>query len=133
MKKWTKYSLVALSSVAGILVAVVVVLYFLMQAMSGNPFGDRKFDRNLWQSCYGSNSQDNPRGQMFDDLRKNYLRKSMSKAEVIALMGKPDYEDGAEFISYKLGYWSGFRIDLDTLDLRFNKEGKLRKFYRVQH
>ncbi len=133
MKKWMKYSLVVVGSIAGVLVAIVVGLYFLFQAAWGNPFDDRKFDRDLWQSCYGSDGRDNPRGQMFDDLRKNYLRKNMSKDEVIALIGKPDCEDRAEFSSYKLGFWSGFRIDLDTLDLEFSKEGRLKKFYRVQH
>jgi len=65
---------------------------------------------------------------LFDDLRKN-----MSKAEVIELIGKPDYEGKTDFFSYKLVYWSGFRIDLETLDLEFSKEGRLKKFYRVQH
>ncbi len=70
---------------------------------------------------------------MFDDLIKNHLRKNMSKDEVVALIGKPDYEDRTEFFSYKLGFWSGFRIDLDTLDLEFSRDGKLKKSYRVQY
>ena len=111
MKKWIKYSLVVLGSLAGIFVAGVVGLYFMFQAARGNPFDDRKFDKGVWQSCYGSDSADNPRGQMFDDLRKNYLRKNMSKAEVTELIGKPDYEDRTDLFSYKLGFWSGFRID----------------------
>lgn len=76
---------------------------------------------------------DNPRGKMYEDLVENYLRKGMTKAQVVALLGESDLVTKPEIISYNLGMWSGMRIDYDSLDLVFSNDGKLTKYYRVQH
>jgi len=57
----------------------------------------------------------------------------MSKSEVIQLLGTPDLKEEDNFLSYNLGMWSGFRMDYDSLDLKFSKNGTLVEYYRVQH
>ena len=130
MKKWTKRLIISLL----ILLVVFVVSFFaLIRSSVEYRFNDRTFDAALWKSFTNNDSPDNPRGQMFDDLSKRHLRKGLSKKDVEDLLGPADLKSEIDLWSYNLGMWSGFRVDYDSLDLKFNGEGRLVKFYRVQH
>jgi len=59
-------------------------------------FGAQKFDKEKWlQSTkrinYTSENCKRNRGEMTDDLRKNYLLECMSQGEILNLLGAPDY------------------------------------------
>lgn len=127
---------------AGILAGIIVFLYALFWVFAffvvfnnplDNPFNNKDFDKTTWAQFDNNYDPDNPRGKMYEDLIENHLSKGMSKEEVINLLGKPDFESEEYFLSYNLGMWSGGRMDYDSLDLKFNRDGKLSEFYRVQH
>lgn len=124
--------------IIGIVAGIIILLFALFYAyvffvVLDCPFDNKDFDKTTWVQFDNSNDPDNPRGEMYEDLIENNLSKGMSKKEVIDLLGQPDYKSEEYFLSYNLGAWSGFRIDYDSLDLEFDKDGKLVKFYRVQH
>jgi hypothetical protein len=98
-----------------------------------NPFNNKEFNKVEWQKYHKDMNPDNPRGEMFESLTDDYLKQGMSKLEVIKLLGKPDFKEEENFLSYNLGMWSGFRMDYDSLDLKFSNNGNLVKYYRVQH
>ena len=55
-----------------------------------------KFDKKIWLTHDTMKEIENPRMKMTDDLLKNHLKKGMTKAEVIKLLGKP-FSDRIEF------------------------------------
>lgn len=116
-----------------LIVMLVAGLYAQLHFAMGYHFNDRKFDSALFKSFGKSNNPDNPRGQMFDDLDNRYLRKGLSKKDIEGLLGPADMKSEYDFLSYNLGMWSGFRMDYDSLDLKFDHEGKLLNYHRVQH
>lgn len=103
-----------------------------------DPFNQRPFDAQVWRSApYDRNS---PRGKMTRDLIRHHLRSGMSRAEVVRLLGepqearrfagsplveKPGYEQAREVLTYPLGAWSGFRMDMDLLDVAFDEQGRV--------
>jgi hypothetical protein len=130
MKKWIKRLFITVSA----LLIVLIAALFVMRYFAGDhPFDDRNFDAAVWRSFNNDRNPDNPRGQMFDDLCNNHLRKGLSKQKVMGMLDPPDEKSEMNFLSYNLGMWSGYRMDYDTLDLVFDGEGNLVKFYRVQH
>ena len=91
------------------------------------------FDKIEWKKYSNDMNRDNPRGQMIEDLFENHLKKEISSAEIIALLGTPDRKNEQNFYSYNLGIWSGLRMDYDSLDLWFDNKERLVSFARVQH
>ena len=81
----------------------------------------------------GTDDPDNPRGGMARDVERIVLSRSMSKAEVLSLLGEPDFSKDQAVFRYNLGAWSGFRIDYDSLDMHFDHEGKAVEVRIVQH
>jgi hypothetical protein len=67
------------------------------------------------------------------DIKENVLRAGMSRADVIHLLGQPDYERPNGPLAYLLGMCSGLQIDVDTLDIHLNGDGKLTEVQIVQH
>jgi hypothetical protein len=134
VKPWQRCTLKML---AGIVVSVLLVsvgfLLFLRFFIFQNPFNDQRFNQSLWAAYSGSTDPSNPRGQMYEDLTKQNLKKGMSKQDILALLGEPDFSKEDTVFKYNLGAWSGFRIDYDSLDIEFDQDGKVKAFYRVQH
>jgi hypothetical protein len=134
MKPWQRCTLKML---AGVVVSVLLVsggfLLFLRFFIFQNPFDDQRFNQSLWAAYSGSTDPHNPRGQMYEDLTKQNLKKGMSKQDILALLGEPDFSKEDTVFKYNLGAWSGFRIDYDSLDIEFDQDGKVKAFYRVQH
>ena len=96
-------------------------VYFLKVTKSQSSFSNKKFNQELWLKYASSKDSNNPRGGMYNDLKKNYLYEGMKKAEIIKLLGQPDSSTSTDQrLSYNLGAWSGYRIDFDTLDLKFD-------------
>ena len=69
---------------------------------------------------------------MAHDIKTNTLHTGLTKTEVEGVLGEPD-SNKADVHEYNLGFCSGLRIDLDTLDVHFNSEGRLIKIQVVQH
>jgi hypothetical protein len=98
-------------------------------------WGDRPFVSAVWSEAR-NDPPDNPRGAMFRSLLREHRLVGLSRDQVQALLGRPDYVDGMwdgtgagslsadrlasgrEF-RYLLGSYSGMRIDPDLLSLRF--------------
>lgn len=103
-------------------VLIVIVLfggiyYFLISLSIINR---QEFDSNLWKK------ETDRRIYMLSDLEEKYLRKGMSKKEVILLLGSPDglFPDGDNFTwKNKTGYDLG-EVHLDKCDyvLIFNQK-----------
>jgi len=55
-----------------------------------------KFDKKIWLTHDTMKEIENPRMKMTDDLLKNHLKKGMTKAEVIKLLGKP-FSEGVHY------------------------------------
>lgn len=120
----------------GITVTGILLLFVLAVAIkqvADAHFGDKKFEPQIWASFNNSMESDNPRGQMFDDLKGNYLHKGMTQQEVLNLLGPPDFKNSKDLFSYNLGMWSGFRMDYDSLDIKFNAQGLVTEVHRLQH
>lgn len=130
MKKVLKIFAILFGSFLIGTIAFFAYIYFVV---FDYPFDNEYFDKITWQQYSNNMIRDNPRGEMFENLTEQYLKPGMSKKEVILLLGKPDFREEENFFSYNLGMWSGYRIDYDSLDLKFNKKGQLVEFYRVQH
>ncbi len=130
MKKLPK----AIAIILGILILAVGSLYgYLHFVVFDNPFNNKKFNQQTWKQFDNNDDPDNPRGEMYEDLQKHYLKKGMGKNEVITLLGAPDIKHEKNLFSYNIGMWSGFRIDYDSLDIEFNDKNNLTSITRVQH
>jgi hypothetical protein len=112
---------------------VAAMVYFSSSSDKDVPFNNMKFDEVTWKKMANSEDPDNKRGLMFQDVTENYLRKGLSKQDVLGLLGEPDNEKTENKYSYNLGMWSGYRMDYDSLDIEFDYDGKFIKSYRVQH
>jgi hypothetical protein len=122
----------------GSLSAIILLAYIGLCAYVGfvvfdNPFDDRKFVQEVWGKFGKSDDPDNPRGQMVEDLQERFLKRGMMKQQVVNLLGEPDFEKTERFFKYNLGAWSGFRIDDDSLDMEFDRDGRLINSRTVQH
>jgi hypothetical protein len=97
-----------------------------MSAYSSD-ISEMKFNRRQWLN-------DLERMEMSADLQKQYLKKGMSKREVIKLLGPPEknghfggpYSKGSKVIGYDLGYQF---LDPCTLDLEFSDKDILENYY----
>ena len=134
MKRRTKRILIGIGiSILTVAMVAIVSLVIILFPIFENPFDNRTFDKEIWHTYHNSTDQDNPRGNMADDLRKNHLYSGMTKKQVLELLGEPDFEKQSHVFKYVLGGWSGFRIDYDSLDIYFDSAGRLTKTRIVQH
>lgn len=125
--------ILALVLMGGVAVVVSPDLRLAACAVFGNdPFNDRVFDEDLWKHSADTEDVSNPRGPMVDDLIANHLRPGMTRQEVTALLGDPDFDTKGDVATYYLGHWSGLRWDPDVLECHFGAAGELSKALRVQ-
>jgi hypothetical protein len=129
--------------VAWVLAAVATLVEMgVFRHFDFSPFNDQRFDRRAWlavpQQIDTGLIQDNesPRGRMVQDILDHYLRPGMHRDQVVELLGRPDgnpkvFEQvpgtrtPAEALMYHLGYWSGFRLDLDALYIYLDEAGRV--------
>jgi hypothetical protein len=100
-------------------------------------WGNRPFDSAVWQAAPRSiddrDEEHNPRGAMLRSLLRNHRLRGLTKAEVVALLGKPDPADGIsssrvpqyETWDYYVGWYSGFKLDPDFLAVMFGLDGRV--------
>lgn len=82
------------------------------------------FDAELWQAQRGSNERRNPRAGMVGDLLREHLRVGMSRAEVLRLLGEPDYRDRLSDV-YELGV-SPVGVDDEYLVVDYDDTGRVK-------
>lgn len=131
-KLWTPWriALALLTLVVAVVVAFIGWQYWLY---TGGIFRTSSFNEAEWKSLnQNTNDFSCYRGGMAHDIRTNVLRAGLAKTEVKTLLGEPDFSR-ADVHEYILGACSGFRIDIDTLDVHFDSEGRLTKVQVVQH
>lgn len=113
--------------------AITLALAFLSFWGSIGVFSHQTFRKQEWfapqtnetdSTCY--------RGGMAMYIKKFLLKNTMSKANVISLLGTPDSEEPNQ-IEYTLGMCSGLGMDYDGLIISFNKNGKFTNASIVQH
>jgi hypothetical protein len=87
------------------------------------------FDATVWKE-WSVASRDynpkNPRGRMVVDLLNKHLPLGRQRSDVLAMLGKPDVEDG-NHVQYYVGGHSGgaYLPGYDYLMLTFDADGKL--------
>ena len=97
-----------------------------------NPFNDARFEPGGWTGA----ASDEARAPMADDLVDNHLRKGMTRAEVVSLLGAPmvltgDCDSGgnalpgSETLSYSLGSWCEFGYDDAYLYVHLDAAGRV--------
>lgn len=99
--------------------------------LGGDPFNDSAFDASTWRASDGT-AFDCPRGPMLANLELQ-LRPGMSRTELVSLLGPPDATERPDSASWFVGSWSGFRVDIDSLDVAFDANGRLASWHRAQH
>jgi hypothetical protein len=72
------------------------------------------------------------RGGMAQNIKDELLNAQMSRADVEALLGPPNYRSPEEY-AYGLGACSGLRIDNDVLHVYFGENGKYKASAIRQH
>src|SRR5262245_3845033 len=125
----TSRAVMSILKVLGVLALASAILfalgtYWMMRFFDPNPWDNEKFDKVRWAWLgQDGGATWNPRGEMLEDLIKNHLVLGMSKAEVEAMLGRPDIPEEPQKWMYVLGMWSGMHIDYDFLVIRFSPEG----------
>lgn len=133
-KEAIQYALITVGILMGFGILAITALVVLVNMLTPSPWDDRVFDREVWFAHAHDGKPDNPRGPMLEDLKKTALKNGMTREEVLALLGEPDYELPSEtMMRYRLGSWSGMRMDPDSLDIEFGRDGKVRRIFRSQH
>jgi hypothetical protein len=105
---------------------------------------DEPFSSRKWIAAKDI-GRDNPRVAMVEDLRETYLKVGLKAQAVSKILGKPDQVDepslfgndqqlqgAAKVWSYRIGAWSGFRIDTDYFAIAFDKGGRLLRTWTWQ-
>lgn len=116
---------------ASLVVLAIISGFLLIRHVFSPPFDDRPFDRGVWIKNYDNQHPDNPRVEMISDLENNYLRKGVTRKQVVELLGKPDRRDEKHVISYLVGM-QGFVSDPGQLELEFDEKMGLIRFYLVE-
>jgi len=94
------------------------------------------FSSSIWKREVDIDRRDNARGGMIHSLLSEYLWEGMSDAEIREVLGPPDLErkEGrSRWLLWGLGLHSGFKIDIDYLELRFDSTSGLRTAVVQQH
>jgi hypothetical protein len=144
-----KTKAILLGAVIAVPIATIIVgliLIYTPIGMHTTPFYGASFNKDRWRTAHeGKTSQEINkkqaqciRGAMFGDLRNRYLRPGTSKARVIELLGKPDFgsegvKDGNKCQRWNLGFCSGFKVDLDSLNVCFDKADRVTDVFHLQH
>lgn len=111
--------------------AVALIVGYLGWLMFSSPFSHAEFDQRAWALITPATDNSCARGAMVDSLLKEHVQIGMQKSQLVALLGKPDYDHGGE-ASYELGYCQTF-VDPDTLDFYFDQQGALTKHVIKNH
>jgi hypothetical protein len=116
-----------------VLIPFVMLILVKVTCETLSPFNSEKFNSVVWKQSFDPDFDtiENPRGPMTDDLIKNHLRPGMSLDSVYQMLGPPDKVEGTDTLQYYLGYWSGFGMDPDILQLEL-RQGELIRVYRYQ-
>jgi hypothetical protein len=108
-------------------------IFWYVSSYDNEQFTLSKFERGKWLADDGISNC--VRGAMYRDLEKNYLKKGMSKAEVLELIGKADYGriyhrfyGDKKCYEYPLGKckWTPVR---STLMICYNNKNILKEFF----
>jgi hypothetical protein len=112
---------------------IALALAFLFFWGSIGVFSHQIFSKEEWLAPQ-TNETDSTcyRGGMAMYIKKILLKNTMSKADVISLLGTPDSEELNQ-VEYTLGMCSGLGMDYDGLIISFNKNGKFTNASIVQH
>lgn len=129
---WTFWRIlfVSLGTIAFFAIAFISWQYWLIK---GGVFRTSSFDATEWKSLkVGTADSSCYRGGMVRDIQRNVLRVGLTREEVEQLLGAPDASRDS-IHEYVLGMCSGWRIDFDTLDVRFDSTGRLLTTQVTQH
>ncbi|MDH3233468.1 MAG: hypothetical protein OEQ29_08065 [Alphaproteobacteria bacterium] len=140
---------VLIGTVVAVLLAAIVVgglFVFYRVDLGTAPFYRATFDTERWRTAHrgktseviGKKQAQCIRGAMYGELKNRSLRPGASRARVIELIGKPDFgsegvKDGNKCQRWNLGFCSGFKIDLDSHNICFDKAGRVNHVFRLQH
>lgn len=115
------------------ILGMVLALVFLFFWGSIGVFSHQTFNKEEWLAPL-TNETDSTcyRGGMAMYIKKFLLKNTMSKADVISLLGTPDSEELNQ-VEYTLGMCSGLGWDYDGLIISFNKNGTFANASIVQH
>lgn len=144
-----KTKAILLGAVIAVPIATIVaglIIIYTPIGMHTTPFYGASFNKERWRTAHeGKTSQEIGkkqaqcvRGAMFGDLRNRHLRPGTAKARVLELLGKPDFgstgmRDGNKCERWNLGFCSGFKIDLDSLNVCFDKADRVTHVFHLQH
>ena len=86
----------------------------------------------------GQFDKPNPRGPMAKDLQYRLVREKPTKAEVLALLGEPDFMTKADrrrsdFLSYNFGIPDPIHIDYYSLDIYYDANDCVKRVCIHQH
>ncbi len=93
------------------------------------------YDKDVWLKNANDKS-DNPRFEMIDNLREDYLVKGISSSEVNGLLGIAEEIDTTKFgihWSYSIGSNPGMHIDPYFLMVDFDSTGHLIETRIIEH
>ncbi|MCI0343350.1 MAG: hypothetical protein L0216_19760 [Planctomycetales bacterium] len=111
-----------------------VWLVLLVMAMLSPPFQDRGFDPVVWRAEAQTTNRDSPRGSMVGEILERVVKPGMARTEVRSLLGAPDWESPSpDEDHWRIGMWTGFRMDEDTLRVRYTLADRVRDADIVQH
>lgn len=96
---------------------VLTIVFFTWWAMKDSVvFGNEKFDQMKWIQDAATIQTECKRGDMAYDLQQRVLARGVPRQAVMALLGRPSYEDNTT-IEYDLGkcmhVYHGLRIFFD--------------------
>ena len=128
-----KNRIVAITLILVITIVFVVIFiqspYYMLVDMLLNPdpFDDRPFNQEVWLEHFDDWDGANPRGRMAYSVRDILLETHMTRAEVIEMLGPPEYDSAEYSIRYLLGAWSGIRIDYDLMEIFFDEHDRVKE------
>lgn len=110
-----------------------LALAFLFFWGSIGVFSHQTFSKEEWLALQTNTTESTCyRGGMAMYIKSFLLKNTMSKTDVISLLGAPDLEKPNQ-VEYTLGMCSGLGWDYDGLIISFNKNDKLTNATIVQH
>ena len=117
-----------------LLFALFVYLLFFTDVIS---FRGADFDKKIWSEAPNINQGiDCIRGEMYTDLKNNYLKKGISITEVKDLLGNTEYSKYSNYtncLDYELGMCSRLRVDYDSMLVCFDDKDKVDYVTHIQH
>jgi hypothetical protein len=87
---------------AAITLLITIVFFSWWMFKDQLMFGSEKFDQVKWMQSVATINTECKRGDMAYDLQKNLLSKGVKREAVMALLGRPSYEE-KNVIEYDLG------------------------------